>query len=335
MPKVSLIVINYNGRDLIANCLRALEGQLLNSFEIVLIDNASTDGSLDEIGTFLKGSLLGSHVKLMPLKMNMGFAGGNLEGLRNATGEYIALLNNDTEPDESWLKELVMAMDSDPKVGICASKLVVKGTNVIDSAGDGFSMSLKGFKRGEGETEIFSYNKREYVFGACAGAALYRRQMIDEIGFLDEDFFLIHEDTDLNFRAQLHGWRVLYVPTAVVYHKVRSSIGKSSPNAIYYTLRNSELLRMKNIPFPLFLNCLPWFILGMVSEFLYFAVRHRHPILYLKAKTDAIRMFPLMLKKRKANLEGIKVESDDLRKLITPVFERDILRSKLKKFASE
>jgi len=271
---------------------------------------------------------------MLSLEKNIGFAGGILEGLKHATGEYIALLNNDTEPDKEWLGEQVEAMDNSPDVGICASKLIVYGTDIIDSAGDGFSAALRGFKRGEGE-KSFLYNKREYVFGACAGAALYRRKMIEEIGFFDEDFFLIHEDTDLNFRAQLNGWKILYVPTAIVYHKVRSSIGKRSPNAIYYTLRNSELVRMKNIPFSLFLNCLPWFILGMVSEFLYFAVRHRHPILYFKAKIDAIRMFSLMLKKRKVNLKVTKVESNDLRKLITPAFERNLLRSKLKKFVSE
>ena len=334
MTKVSLVVINYNGRDFIVDCLGALERQLFKNFEIVLIDNGSSNGSLIEIQKLLNESLITPLVKMLSLEKNIGFAGGILEGLKHATGEYIALLNNDTEPDKEWLGEQVEAMDNSPDVGICASKLIVYGTDIIDSAGDGFSAALRGFKRGEGE-KSFLYNKREYVFGACAGAALYRRKMIEEIGFFDEDFFLIHEDTDLNFRAQLYGWKVLYVPTAIVYHKVRSSIGKRSPNAIYYTLRNSELVRMKNIPFSLFLNCLPWFILGMVSEFLFFAVRHRHPILYFKAKIDVIRMFPLMLKKRKVNLKVTKVESTDLRKLITPAFERNFLRSKLKKFVSE
>src|SRR5208337_3264167 len=104
------------------------------------------------------------------------------------------------------------------------------------------------------------FNREEYIFGACAGAALYRRSMLDEIGFLDDDFFLIHEDTDLNWRAQLSGWRTLYVPSALVYHKVRSTIGPMSDISVYYTLRNSELVRIKNIPCPLFLLCLPSFL---------------------------------------------------------------------------
>ena len=125
-------------------------------------------------------------------------------------------------------------------VGICASKLIVYGTNIIDSAGDGFSTSLKGFKRGEGENATL-YNKRENVFGACAGAAIYRRKMIEEIGFLDEDFFLILEDTDLNLRAQRHEWKVLYVPEAIVFHKVGYSIGNKSDKSYYYALRNNKL----------------------------------------------------------------------------------------------
>lgn len=269
-------------------------------------------------------------MKLISLERNLGFAGGNLEGLRCAKGEHIALLNNDTEPDEKWLEELVLAMESDHKIGICASKIILHCTDILDSAGDGFSFSLKGFKRGEGERAP-SYNKKEYVFGACAGAALYRRKMIEEVGFLDEDFFLIHEDTDLNFRAQLYGWKVLYVPTALIYHKVRSSIGKMSPMAVYYTLRNSEFVKIKNIPLSLFLKCFPWFLLGMVSEFLYFAIKHRRLPIYFKAKIDLIKMLPLILKKRRANLKGMKVESKDLRKIMTPVLEQSFLRSKLRK----
>jgi GT2 family glycosyltransferase len=328
MARVSIIVINYNGKGLVIDCLKALEEQSLKDFEIVVVDNGSLDDSLHEIQRFLEKSPIDPLVKLIPLGKNSGFAGGNLEGLKYAEGEYIALLN--IEANKKWLEELVKAMYNDPKVGICASKLIVYGTDLIDSAGDAFSTSLKGFKRGEGE-KAFLYNKREYIFGACAGAALYRRRMIEEVDFLDKEFFLIHEDTDLNFRAQLYGWKVLYVPTALVYHKVRSSIGKMSPMAVYYTLRNSEFVKIKNIPLSLFLRCLPVFILGMVSEFLYFAVKHKCPALYFKAKIDAIRMLPAMLKKRRVNLKGAKVDSKGLRKIMTPVFEWSFLRNKLKK----
>lgn len=330
MSRVSVIIVNYNGQSLIRDCLKALERQSFKDFKAVMVDNGSQDSSLLNIRRFLEESPIGPSVKLVPLERNLGFAGGNVEGLKHADGEYLALLNNDAAPDENWLGELVMAMDSNPKVGICASRLIIHGSDIIDSAGDGFSTSLKGFKRGAGE-KAFLYNKRDFVFGACAGAALYRRKMIEEIGFLDEDFFLIHEDTDLNFRAQLHGWKVMYVPTANVYHKVSSSIDKISPMAAYYSVRNSEFVKIKNIPLSLFLRCLPVVILGMVSEFIYTAVRHRHPIIFFKAKIDAIRMLRVMLKKRRVNLKRAKVDSNSLREVMTPVFEGNFLRKRLKK----
>jgi hypothetical protein len=332
MSKVSVIIINYNGEGLTLGCLKALAGQTLKDFEVVIVDNGSIDNSPYEIQMFLKESPLASITKLVPLDRNFGFAGGNIQGLKHAhNSEYIALLNNDTEPENNWLKHLVSAMDSEPMVGICASKLIVYGTNIIDSAGDGFSTCLKGFKRGEGENAAL-YSKKEYVFGACAGAALYRRKMIDEIGFLDEDFFLIHEDTDLNLRAQLHGWKVLYAPEAIVFHKVRSSISNKSNTAVYYSLRNSEFVRIKNIPFPLFLMYLPIFLLGMVWEFLDH-VKRRQMVLYFKAKLDAIKLLPAMLNKRKINMKARRLCSKDLRETMTPILKLkwDFLRNKFRK----
>jgi hypothetical protein len=222
-------------------------------------------------------------------------------------------------------------LESHPEVGICASKMIANGNNVIDSAGDGYATSLKGFKRGEGE-KVEKCNQSEYVFGACAGAALYRREMLREIAFLDEDFFLIHEDTDLNFRAQLHGWKVMYIPTAIVYHKVRSSIGKMSPMAVYYTLRTSEFVRIKNVPLGVFIRCFPEFIIGILTEFIYFAIKHKQLRLYLKAKIDAIRMLPKMLKKRAVIMKKRKVSHRYLLNMMTPVWQKDFLISKIKKF---
>ena len=331
MAKLSVIIINHNGTGFIGDCLKALKNQYFKDLEIVLIENGSLDGSINETQNFLKKNRLSSTVKLIPLDRNLGFAGGNLEGLKYAKGKYIALLNNDAEPDERWLAELAKAMDSDPTVGICASKLIVYGTDIIDSAGDGFSTALRGFKRGEGK-KTFLYDKRGVIFGACAGAALYRRKMIEEIGFLDEDFFLIHEDTDLNFRAHLYGWKVLYVPTAIVYHKVRSSIGPMSNTAIYYTMRNSELVRIKNIPCAVFLRCLPEFILGIVTEFVYFAIRHKRLKLYFKAKIDAISMYPRMLRKRAVIMKNRKVSNKYILNIMTPVSQKDFLVTKIKKF---
>ncbi len=336
MSKVSVIIINYNGKDLIEGCLKALEEQSFKDFEVVIVDNYSLDNSLHKIQKFLRESPMAPFVRLIPLDRNFGFAGGNIQGLNyvNNNSEYIALLNNDTEPERYWLEHLVNAMDSEPLVGICASKLIVYGTDIIDSAGVEFSAFLKAFNRGEGEKTSL-LNKKEYVFGACGGAAIYRRKMIDEIGFLDKDFFLIHEDVDLSLRAQLHGWKVLYVANATCYHKVRSSIGKMSDIAVYYTLRNSEFVRIKNLPTSFFMRYLLGFILGGISEFLYFAVKHRYPILYFKAKLDAMKMFPVMLKKRKTNMKAKGATNGVLRDITTPLLEKKFLKRKLRKFIFE
>jgi GT2 family glycosyltransferase len=303
MPVV-MTIVNYNGNNLTTDCLRAVGRQSLTDFEVIIVDNASRDNSLDEIKNFLAEHPLTHPVKIIPLSRNAGFAGGNLAGLDYSDAEYIALLNNDTEPEESWLRNLVEAMEECADIGICASKMIDVRTNVIDSACDGYSTLLKGYKRGEGE-DSRRYDKQEYVFGACAGAALYRRKMLEQIGFLDEDFFLIHEDTDLNFRAQLAGWKVMYVPTALVYHKVRATIGHMSDMAVYYTLRNIEFVRIKNISLPLFIRCFLEFSLGTISELMYFAFKHGKMRLYLKAKMDVMRMLRIMFGKRTHQLQKI------------------------------
>jgi GT2 family glycosyltransferase len=330
MAKVSVIIVNYNGQGLITACLRALEAQSFRDFEIIVVDNASLDDSLYEVQTFLKESPIAPLVKVIPLGRNSGFAGGNIEGLKYANGEYICLLNNDTEADKSWLEELAKVMDDHPAVGICASKMIVHGTDMIDSAADGYARILKGYKRGEGEGSE-KFGQQEYVFGACAGAALYRRRMLNEIGFFDEDFFLIYEDTDLSFRAQLYGWKVLYVPAALVHHKVNSSIGRMSDMAIYYSLRNSELVRVKNVPFEVFIRCLPEFIIGMIVEFIYFAVKHRKLGLYVRSRIDAVRLLPKMIEKRRLIMKTRRVSNDYLLRMMTPIWSRNFLRTKLKK----
>lgn len=328
---VSIIIINYNGSSDTLECLKALERETFKKFEIILVDNGSLDDSVFKINDFLKNNLLSSAVRFVCLEINRGFAGGNLEGLKYATGRFVALLNNDTIPDKAWLEELVKNMENNSEVGICASKLIVHDTNSIDSAGDGYTKALKAFKTGEGMS-ISNFKDHKYVFGACAGAALYRREMLYDIGFLDEDFFLIHEDTDLNLRAQLAGWKVLYVPTATVRHKVRSSIGNLSDIAVYYSLRNKELVRIKDIPFGIFIRCSPEFILEVLIEFAYFAIKHRRFFLFLKAKRDAIKMFPRMWQKRKMIMKTRKVSNRYLLSLMTPIWQKDFFKAKFGKF---
>ncbi len=328
---VSLVIVNYLRPQILFSCLRSLDAQTHSRFELIIVDNGSENGAAEEIRNFIGNVSKVESVRFTSLSDNKGFAGGCQAGLALSSGNYVALLNNDTEPDPSWLERLIATMDANANVGICASRLMVYGSDAIDSAGDGFSTALKGFKIAEGQKTDNGNTEDRFVFGACAGAALYRREMLDEIGFLDEDFFLIHEDTDLNFRAQLAGWKVLYVPTAVVHHKVRSSIGAMSPTAVYYSLRNSELVRMKNVPVGILLRCLPELVVGAIVEFFYFAVRHGFFRLYFKAKLDALKMLPKMLRKRKKIMALKRVSNAYLLSVITPVWERGFFRSKFRK----
>jgi len=325
---ITVIVVNYNGLHLLKSCLEFISSQSLKSIEIILVDNASTDNSVPYVRDNFPA------VKIVSLASNMGFAGANVEGLKHAKGDYVMLVNNDAELDRDCIANLCHAMETDRTIGIGATKMIVYGKDIIDSAGDGFSTNLKGFKRGEGEKEE-KYNREEYIFGACAGAALYRRDMLEEIGFFDEDFFLIQEDTDLNFRAQLAGWKVMYVPSAIVFHKVRSTIGKMSDRAIYYSLRNSEFVRFKNVPLVIFLRCLPSYAIGVIIEFLYFVVKYRKFSLYVKAKWDAIKLFPKMVRKRSIIMKNKKVDNKQIYHIMTPFWQKEFFTTKSRKFFTE
>ena len=316
---VSVVIVTYNSASTIHDCLLSLQKQTFKSFEVILVDNVSQDDTRRVVEE--AKPLLGFPLKEFYLTENLGFAGGNLRGLRDATAPFIALLNPDAFAEPAWLDELMKAMEAELDRGICASKMLCYGKDVIDSAGDGFLSWLKGFKRGEGEGSD-EYSEPCSIFGACAGAALYRRTMIDSIGFLDEDYFLIHEDSDFNLRAQLAGWKAFYVPTAVVRHKVRTSIGDMSDMAIYYSLRNIEIVRLKNIPGAVLIRYSLLLCLYAMIEFLFFCLRHRKPFVYLRAKMAVIRMAPLIFRKRKAVLKLRRVSNSRLCSMFTPVFEK-------------
>jgi GT2 family glycosyltransferase len=325
----SVLVVTYNSSSTIEQCLLSLNDQSFKNFEVLLLDNHSQDETkniVESVHPRLNFSLSSFY-----LDKNLGFAGGNNLLLRHATGLYIALLNPDAFADPRWLESMVLIQQSHSKVGICASKLLTADGAFIDSAGDGFSGVLKSFKRGEGKQPI-AYMRTEPVFGACAGAALYRRSMIEEIGFFDDDFFLIHEDADINFRAQLTGWGVMFVHDAIVYHKIHGSMGKMTDVQVYYNLRNLEFVRIKNVAFSILLQHSPALLIGILAEFIYFVVLHGKLRLYFLAKRDAMRHFRLMYEKRRTLFQMGKNRTDQIDKLITSVWNREFIWAKIKRF---
>ena len=321
--KISVIVVNWNGQRFLQDCLGSLSGQTYTNREIILVDNGSTDSSVAYVRENFPS------VKIVELRENTGFTGGNTEGLKVADGEFVALVNNDTRADDRWLENLIQPMHKDPGVAICASKLLFDGGAGINSASDGLTTAAVGFNRGLGANSAL-HNSAERVFGACAAAVLYRREMLDEVGFLDEDFFLYDEDTDLSFRAQLAGWKCVYVPDAIIYHKANATAVRLSDTHVYYHTRNLEFVWIKNMPLGLMLRFAHHKIFQEIGSFCYLCLRHGKWAPYFRGKRDALRMLPLMWKKRQAIQARRRVPSSYLRSLMTSMFTLEFAGQKIR-----
>ena len=325
MNNVSVIVLNWNGERLLQICLGALLRQTYRDYEVILVDNGSKDSSVRLASESFP------EVRVVQLEDNKGFTGGNAAGLRVAIGEYIALVNNDTRADPGWLENLVRPMREDSKVGICASRVLIEGDGRIYSAGDGVTTAGVGFNRGLGQPASF-YPDSEGVFSACAGAVLYRRKMLNDIGFFDEDFFIYDEDTDLSFRARLAAWKCVYVPGAVIYHIGSATTVRLSDFHVYHHTRNLEFVWIKNMPIGLMLRFAHHKILQEFGSFCYLCLRHMKWRAFFTAKRDALKMLPVMLKKRKLIQSRRRVSNRAIRQLLTSVFSVDMIRSKIVQF---
>jgi GT2 family glycosyltransferase len=321
--KVSIIIVNWNGERFLKGCLGALSGQTYANYEIILVDNGSSDNSV----CFTRENF--PEVKLVALRENTGFTGGNAAGLEVAVGDFVALVNNDARPEKTWLENLIQPMLGDRTIGICASKIIFENPQILNSAGDGLTTAGVGFNRGLGQNTA-QFDTPEPVFGACGAAVLYRRRMLDEIGFLDEDFFLYDEDTDLNFRAQLAGWKCIYVPTAVAYHVANATSRRLSDLHVYYHTRNLEFVWIKNMPFGLMLRFAHHKVIQEFGSFCYLCLRHAKWVPFFRAKRDALRMLSVMLKKRAKIQARKRVPNRYVRSVLTSMFTFSFFRRKMK-----
>ncbi|HEY74576.1 MAG TPA: glycosyltransferase family 2 protein [Thermoflexia bacterium] len=240
-PLVSVIIPNWNGAHHLPTCLESLRRQTFRDFEVIVVDNGSTDGSLDLLARDFP------EVRVLPLGENRGFAGACNAGIRAARGEFVVLLNNDTEADPHWLEEIVAAFERHPEAGMVASKMLLfDQRDTFHTAGDFYRVDGIPGNRGVWEKDVGQYDAEEHVFSACGGSAAYRREMLDRIGLFDEDFFFSCEDVDLAWRAQLAGYRCVYAPRAVVYHKLSATGGGTT--ASFYDGRNFIYLLVKDYP---------------------------------------------------------------------------------------
>jgi hypothetical protein len=290
MELISVIVLNYNGKGFLNSCLSSLASQTYSDFEVIVVDNGSRDGSPE----YVKENY--PWVRLAKNDENLGFAGGTNVGIRAAKGEFVITLNNDSRADSRFIEELIKPM-ADPEVGVCAAKMLFPDGR-INSAGICISRSGAAWDRGMFEPDRGQYEFVEEVFGACAGAALYRREMLDEIGLFDEDFFLYLEDVDLAFRARLAGWKCLYVPGARVIHHHGGTAGVGSDLAVYYGNRNIVWYPIKDFPFRLLITSLPFIVARNLAVIPYYALRGQGGVI-LKSKLDALKGVVKMMEKRK------------------------------------
>jgi len=308
---VSVVIVNWNGKRYLERCLSSVLDQTYRQFEVILVDNGSTDGSVEFVSrTF-------PQVRLIENPENMGFAAGSNRAIESANGDYVATLNNDAQADGRWLEELVRPMEADQQVGMCASKMLFyHQPQLINSAGISLDKVGIAWDRKLGEPEADEDSLQE-VFGPCAGAALYKRRMLEEVGLFDEDFFCYLEDVDLAWRARLRGWRSLYVPGAKVYHLHSATSGEGSPFKGYFRGRNKVWTIVKNYPNPHLLLWSPLIALYDLGSVL-FAFLAERDLSPLRGRMASLRGLPLMLHKRFQIQRGRRLSSTAFQTHMSP-----------------
>jgi GT2 family glycosyltransferase len=323
-PLVSVIIVNWNGIEYLPECLDSLKEQSCTDFETIVVDNGSRDGSLE----LLKESY--PWVQVVPLPDNTGFAYGNNAGLAASSGKYIVTLNNDTRVEREWLAELIAPVVAHEEVGMVASRICSwDEPDRIDSLGvaichDGMS---RGSRRRCRYSELTLDSNENVLFpSACAG--LYRREMLDTIGFFDDDFFAYCEDTDLGLRGRLAGWSSVLARDAVVYHRYSRSGGEFSPFKLYLVERNHFWAALKSFPTGMLLVLPFWTMIRYLVQ-VQLVLRSKGagaqfrstPSLSLvkalaRGVVDAVRSLPLLFRKRREVMATRRLTSAEMKGLI-------------------
>ncbi|ABC29062.1 predicted glycosyltransferase [Hahella chejuensis KCTC 2396] len=290
---VTTIIVNYNSGALLDECLKHLEAQTVRSDKIIVVDNASVDGSQDIARAF-------SNVDVLLLNENLGFAGGNNLALSGVDTEFVALLNPDAFPEPDWLEMLLIAASENPDVGAFGSRQLCSDANLIlDGVGDSYHVSGLVWRDRHGAKQQPNDLVTREIFSPCAAAALYRRKALLDIGGFDEDYFCYVEDVDIGFRLRLAGYKSMYVPSAVVYHVGSATTGgQRSDFSVYHGHRNLVWTFIKNMPSYLFWLLLPLHILMNLATVLLFILRGQGRVI-LRAKWHAIKGAPRAFEKRR------------------------------------
>ena len=325
-PDISVAVVNWNRRDYLRACLTSLAGQRDANFEVIVVDNGSSDGSAE-----MARSEFG--VRVIANAANRGFCAANNQAFAAARGEFIALLNNDAEAAPDFLANLRRAFDAAPNIGMAAAKVLVwedpRRIDRIDKVGHLIYPDGQNRGRGTGEIDRGQYDRVEECLWPDGCAAMYRKAMLEAIGGFDEDFFMFADDAELGLRGRIAGWRCLYMPGAVVRHHRGASLDAASPKRIFLIERNRVLLAAKLFPWSLLVLNPYYFALrlasglaaaaggkGEMARFPGLANKLRLACTILRADLAALRLLPRMLRKRREVRRIAKLTPAEIRQLI-------------------
>ena len=291
--KVSVVTPNYNGIKFLNNYFETLLIQSRFIEEIIIIDNASTDGSIEFIEEFIKSPNYPIDIRLIKNEENLGFAPAVNQGIALAKCEYIYSLNNDVELEWNALDEIINAMEDSIDLGenpfSIQSKMIQHYNRaLIDDAGDEYTILSWTKKTGDGQP-IEKYNEKREIFSSCAGAALYRKSVLEEIGPFDENFFAYVEDVDLAYRAQIYGYRNYYCPNSIVYHYGSATSGsRYNEFKIKLAARNNVFLIYKNFPLIQKIINFIFLFIGFLIKYLFF-LRKGFGSLYLEGVKEGLK----------------------------------------------
>lgn len=310
MPLVDVVIVNYNGGGYLRRAVAALQAQSFRDFRVVVVDNASTDDSLDNL------PCSPAPVEIIKAPSNLGFAGGNNLAFREGVAaEWVALLNPDAFPRTDWLQRLMAAALSNDGFDFYGCRMVdATDPTILDGVGDVYHVSGMHWRDGHGCSDGPAYDAAEEIFGPCGAAALYRTSDLRRMDGFDEDFFCYAEDVDLAFRMRLHGLRCRYVPDAVVEHMGSGIVGFRSDFARYHAHRNLVWAYVKNMPGALFWLYLPYHLLLNAASLALFTLQGRWVV--WRAKRDAVLGLPRCLRKRRAVQAGRRVPASAVRAML-------------------
>jgi GT2 family glycosyltransferase len=317
--RLSILIPNWNGIKFLHKCLISLRDQTCQEFEIIVVDNGSSDGSID----YLKNNF--PEVKIIHFEENRGFAVAVNAGIKAALSQTVFLLNNDTEVDKECVCEILSALERYPDDSFFSCKMInFYHRDILDGAGDCLPRNFNPFRRGQFWKNAPEFEESLQIFGACAGAAVYKKNALVEIDYFDEDFFCYYEDVDVSIRLQLAGHKCRYLPKTIVYH-IRSATSGSTLNPFIAKClaRNKILMFIKTITIPLFFNNFGILAFGEVMRVLYF-LKDGFIKEYCAGLIEAVLLMPSALRKRRIIMKSVKVTNKYLQKIMIESEKWDI-----------